>query len=63
MSFSVFSDSACRRLRLANTSRGLRPGSKVHSEHLNDWQYLSLGDLEQTEFDFFLAFNYLKIAK
>ena len=30
--------------------RGLRPGSKVCSEHMNDWQYLSLGDLEQNEF-------------
>ena len=27
--------------------RGLWPGSKVCSEHMNDWQYLSLGDLEQ----------------
>ena len=31
-------------------SRGLRPGSKVCSEYMNDWQYLSLGDLEQNEF-------------
>ena len=31
-------------------SRGLRPGSKVCSENMNDWQYLSLGDLEQNEF-------------
>ena len=31
-------------------SRDLRPGSKVCSEHMNDWQYLSQGDLEQTEF-------------
>ena len=31
-------------------SRGLRPGSKVCSEHMNDWQYLSLGDQEQNEF-------------
>ena len=30
--------------------RGLRPGLKVCSEHMNDWQYLSLGDLEQDEF-------------
>ena len=30
-------------------SRGLRPGSKVSSEHMNDWQYLLLGDLEQNE--------------
>ena len=26
------------------------PGSKVCSEHMNDWQYLSPGDLEQNEF-------------
>ena len=31
-------------------SRGLRPGSKVCSEHKNDWQYLSLGDLQQNKF-------------
>ena len=31
-------------------SRVLRPGSKVCSENMNDWQYLSLGDLEQNEF-------------
>ena len=31
-------------------SRSLRPGSKVCSEHKNDWQYLSLGDLQQNEF-------------
>ena len=30
--------------------RGLRPGSKECSEHKNDWQYLSLGDLEPNEF-------------
>ena len=30
--------------------KGLRPGSKVCSEHMDDWQYLSLGDLEQNEF-------------
>ena len=33
-------------VRFSN-SRGLRPGSKVCSEHMNDWQYLSLGDLKQ----------------
>ena len=37
-------------LSTAKFSRGLRPGSKVCSEHMNDWQYLSLGDLEQNEF-------------
>ena len=31
-------------------SRGLRLGSKACSENINDWQYLSLGDLEQNEF-------------
>ena len=30
-------------------SRGLRPGSKKCSEHMNNWQYLSSGDLEQNE--------------
>ena len=30
--------------------KGLRAGPKVCSEHMNDWQYLSLGDLEQNEF-------------
>ena len=30
-------------------ARGLRPGSKVCSEHMNDWQYLTLGDLEENE--------------
>ena len=35
---------------LCSYSRGLRPGSKVCSEHMYDWQYLSLGDLEQNEF-------------
>ena len=30
-------------------SRSLRPGSKVCSEHIDDWQYLSLGDQEQNE--------------
>ena len=30
---------------------GLRPESNVCSEHMNDWEYLSLGDLiEQNEF-------------
>ena len=37
-------------LSTAKFTRGLRPGSKVCSEHMNDWQYLSLGDLEQNEF-------------
>ena len=37
-------------LRKAYISRGLRPGLKVCSEHINDWQYLSLGDLEQDDF-------------
>ena len=27
-------------------SSGLRPGSKACSEHMNDWQHLSLRDLE-----------------
>ena len=36
-------------LSTAKFSRGW-PGSKVCSEHMNDWQYLSLGDLEQNEF-------------
>ena len=31
-------------------SEGLRPGSKACSENMNDWQYLSLGDLEQNAF-------------
>ena len=30
-------------------SRGLRPGSKVCSEHMNDWRHLSLRDLVQRE--------------
>ena len=28
-------------------SRGLRPGSKMCAEHMENWQYLSLGDLEK----------------
>ena len=35
--------------KLEGVSRGLRPGSKVCSEHMNDWQFLSLGDLELKE--------------
>ena len=31
-------------------SRGLRPGSKGCSVHMDYWQHLSLGDLEQNEF-------------
>ena len=31
-------------------SRGLKPESKVRSEHMNDLQYLSLADLAQNEF-------------
>ena len=31
-------------------SRGLMPCSKVCSEHMIDWQYLSLGDLEEIFF-------------
>ena len=31
-------------------SRGLRPCSKVCSEHIIDWQYLSLRDLEEIFF-------------
>ena len=34
----------------AKFSRGLRAGSIVLSERLNDWRYLSLRDLEQNEF-------------
>ena len=30
-------------------SRGLRPGSEVGSEHMIEWKYLPLGDLEQIE--------------
>ena len=30
-------------------SRGSRPGSKMCSEDINKWQYLSLGNLEQNE--------------
>ena len=30
-------------------SRGLRPGSEVGSEHVIEWQYLSLRDQEQIE--------------
>ena len=30
-------------------SRGLRSGSKMCSENINKWQYLSLGNLEQNE--------------
>ena len=33
-----------------HVSRGLWPGSKVCSEHMNDWQYLLLGGLKQHEF-------------
>ena len=34
-----------------NFSReGVRPGLKACSENMNDWQYLSLGDLKQNEF-------------
>ena len=29
--------------------KGFRPGSKVCSENMNDWQYLSLGDLHTTK--------------
>ena len=29
---------------------GLRPGSKVCSEHIFDWQYISLGDLNMPNF-------------
>ena len=29
--------------------RDLRPGSKVRSDHMMDWQYPSLGDLEQNK--------------
>ena len=29
---------------------GVCPGSKVCSEHMNDWQYLSIGGLKQNEF-------------
>ena len=38
-------------------SKGLRPGSKVCSEHMNDWQYLSLGDLESNKMIFFPKVN------
>ena len=31
-------------------SSGLMSGSKACSENMNDWQYISLGDLEQNEF-------------
>ena len=31
-------------------SKGLRPGSKGCSVHMDYWQHLSLGDLEQNEF-------------
>ena len=41
--------------------KGLRPGLKVCSEHMNDWQYLSLGDLEQDEF--FVWINKLAFQK
>ena len=34
----------------AKFSRGLRPGSMVFSERMNDWRYLSLRDLEQINF-------------
>jgi len=33
-----------------NGSRGLRPVTKGFSEYMNDWQYLSLGDMEQNDF-------------
>ena len=42
-------------LRATRTSRNkdlkgfIRPGSKMCFEHMNNWQYLSLGDLEQNE--------------
>ena len=32
------------------THRGLRPGSEVCSKRMDDWQCLSLGDLEQNDF-------------
>ena len=32
--------------KIVGSSRGLRPGSKVCSEHMNDWHSFSLGDLE-----------------
>ena len=35
--------------RFASYSRGLRPGSKMCSENISKWQYLSLGNLEQNE--------------
>ena len=34
----------------AKFSRGLRAGSIVLSERMNDWRYLSLRDLKQNEF-------------
>ena len=46
---------------MGSCSRGLRPGLKVCSEHMNDWQYLSLGDLEQDEF--FVWINKLAFQK
>ena len=39
------------KVRRTHSSRVLRPGSNVCSEHMNDWQYLSQGDLiEGNEF-------------
>ena len=60
LSFSTFYSSSLWRTGTVvfakfNKSRGLRPGSKVCSEHMNDWQYLSLGNLEQNEV--FLCLN------
>ena len=39
-------------MSFANVARGLRTGTKVFLSTMNDWQYLSLGDLEQNEFFF-----------
>ena len=33
-------------------SRGFRPGIRVCFEHVNIWQYISLGDLKLNEFIF-----------
>ena len=46
---TIFPDKRPKEAR-PDISRGLRPGSKVCSEYMNDWKYLSLGDLEQNEF-------------
>ena len=46
---TIFPDKRPKEAR-PDISRGLRHGLKVCLEYMNDWQYLSLGHLEQNEF-------------